>query len=309
MYFTQMVFNRFLVRYSKLLIGIVLLFQSQGLVFAQTDNDSVRLQIYQGINRKFPLANLVDVQYGVSTPTNIKTKIGDQNNVEAELRNQQRVISSINLPLYRSKKFMVLSSFNHRYESFRIKSQDSINNQSIEQYGKEAESSYVFSDAINLIYFGRLFGKTLTCNLITSFDFSDNGYEGTHVKAIASLLVKKTARTSIFAGILAYPDPTAQIPLVPVVSFTHWVTPKWLLDCYVPAYFYIRRPFADNSRFSFGVNMTSATQVYVHPDIASVSSFSFERGAFGNCRIVPEDHWKGLYFVLQDRSTGVYAEW
>jgi len=119
----------------------------------------------------------------------------------------------------------------------------------------------------------------ITTNLIEIVNFSsDHGYERTVGKLVASINVKENKRTSIYVGLIGDTDPTASSPITPYVSVSHWFNSKWILDACLPAYMYVRRIYDNNSRLSFGFNTLNGSQAYVHPDIPSVSSFTFQRG-------------------------------
>jgi hypothetical protein len=268
--------NQFLkiVLFSVLFFNLIL----PTVITAQTVSDSVELKKYQDINRKFPYASLVEIEYNFYTPTKVTTNLNGKNFLEANLKKQQWISTSVNTPLFLSKQFMVLNSFRYKHESMQFQNIDTALYQSVVPNIAKAERSNLYSDALNFIYIGHVFGRRLTSNLSTSFDFSSDGFERVVGKLTVSVNLKQNKRTSISVGLIGNTDPTVTTPVVPSVAITHWITNKWLFDCYAPAYLYIRRVFDDNSRFSFGANTTNGGTTFIHPEIPSVSSFTFQRG-------------------------------
>ena len=267
--------NSFPQKLFRLISVLVLL--SPIVIYAQTSQDSVQLEKSQNINRKFPYASLADVQYTFYTPTKIKTKLVGNDYLEANIRNQQLLTTSLNLPLLMTKKFFIINSFRYEHETMNFENVDSAYQSVIPNLSK-AEQSNLYIDDVNFIYFGKIFNRNLMCNFSSTFDFSSRGLERTVEKLTVSVGLKQTKRTSISLGFIGNTDPTTTQHIVPLISISHWLDNKWLVDCFVPAYVYIRRVFDNNSRLSFGLDMTNGGVSFVHPEIPTVSSFTFQRG-------------------------------
>ncbi len=268
--------HRLSITVLRSMIFLVTLFPT--VLSAQTDLDTVELKKSQSINRNFPLAYPVDIQYTYYTPTKMTTKLLGKDYLSADIKNQQTLTASANALLFMKKGFLIVNSFQYQHGSMDFQNIDSALYNPLSSYISRAEKSNVYSNAVNFIYMGKLFGRKLTCDLITTIDFSEHGYERTIGKLVASINIKENKRTSISVGLIGSTDPTATIPVTPQISITSWIGSKWLLDAYMPAYVYIRRIYDNNSRLSFGMNMLNGAQAYVHPDIPTVSSFTFQRG-------------------------------
>lgn len=255
----------------------LLVFFTPKLLSAQTIQDSVQLKKSQEINRKFPHISLVDVQYTFYTPTKIKTKLIDNDYLNANIRNQQLLTTSVNIPLLLTKKFYIVNSFRYEHETMGFENVDSAY-QSIFPNLSKAEQSNLYVDDINFIYSGKIFNRKLMCSFSSSFDFSSHGLERSVQKLTVSVGLKQTSRTSIALGLIGNTDPGRTQHIVPLISVSHWMDSKWLIDCFIPAYMYVRRVFDDNSRLSFGLDLTNGGVSFVHPEIPTVSSYTFQRG-------------------------------
>jgi hypothetical protein len=261
---------------SILLLILVLIILLPTVTFAQEIKDTVQLKKYQAINKHFPLVYPIDVQYTFYTPTRMKTKLNGKKYFDADIQNQQTLSTSANLLLFMKKGFLVINSFEYRQEIKTFQNVDSTLDKSLSSNLGRAERNNIYSDAINLVYRTKIFGRKTVCNLITTIDFSDHGYERAVEKLVAAINIKENKRTSISVGLIGNLDPTTSLPLTPLISISHWLSTKWLLDAYMPAYLYVRRISDDNSRLSFGFNMLNGSQAFVHPDISSASSFNYQ---------------------------------
>jgi hypothetical protein len=275
-----MIYKKMSCRFTHTLVLSTVLFIAllPVVVFAQTNQDTVQLKKSQSINRNFPLAYPVDIQYTYYTPTKMTTKLLGKDYLSADIKNQQTLTASANALLFMKKGFLIVNSFQYQHGSMDFQNIDSALYNPLSSYIARAEKSNVYSNAVNFIYMGKLFGRKLTCDLITTVDFSEHGYERTIGKLVTSINIKENKRTSISVGLIGSTDPTATIPVTPLISVSSWIGSKWLLDAYMPAYVYVRRIYDNNSRLSFGMNMLNGAQAYVHPDIPTVSSFTFQRG-------------------------------
>jgi len=258
-------------------------------IFAQTNQDSIKLKLdtvqlekYQAINRNFPLVYPINVQYTYYTPTKMTTKLLGKDYLNADIRNQQTISTSANVLLFRKKGFMILNSFEYQHGTMSFQNIDSALSKplssNIQQNIERAEESNVISNAVNFICMGKIFERNFITNLITTVDFSEHGFERAVGKLVVSVNVKQNKRTSISLGLIGNTDPTATVPVTPLIAATYWINSKWLLDAYMPAYVYARRIYSNNSRLSFGFNMLNGAQAFVHPNVSSGSTFDFQRG-------------------------------
>ena len=73
----------------------------------------------------------------------------------------------------------------------------------------------------------------------------------------AAIVLKGNQQTVITAGLIAYIDPSATLPLTPMFSYWHKFPNQWQLDFILPSRLYLRHPFR-SGWFSIGTELSTA---------------------------------------------------
>ncbi|MDG1811957.1 MAG: hypothetical protein P8H13_08475 [Polaribacter sp.] len=68
----------------------------------------------------------------------------------------------------------------------------------------------------------------------------------------ASLIIKRTATTTMTVGIISFIDPTSQLPFLPTFTYNYKFGNSWEFDFILPQRILFRKPIAAKGRLSLG---------------------------------------------------------
>lgn len=245
---------------------------------AQQSADSLKQKTIIGIKEKFPRARALNFEYGQSLARNFDSELFGEAFQEGEIKAQQTVSATANFPIHKSKnrKWVVTGSLNYQFNEFEFEGLDNTSTTNVfEQNG--IVGFHYFSTALSSTYFSSLFKKPVIYNASLIVDGNDNGFERIKGLVGLSFIMKRTARTTVTLGAIAFIDPTAQLPFFPTFSYNHkFKDSKWEVDFILPQRLLFRRFVGENGRFSLGSSF-GATGFYVNvnsPGFADTFEYS-----------------------------------
>ena len=204
------------------------------------------------IRAEFPRTRVFNIEYGHSFSRDFESKVFDENFQKGEITNQKSINLSANIPIYNYKKWTFTASGNYKFNEVEFNNLDNIATSTLyEQNG--TVNFHNFSTAISTTLFSSLFKKPLIYNGSIIVDGNDKGIERLKAFIGASIILKRTANTTITTGLIAFIDPTSQIPFFPTFTYNHkFENSPWEFDFILPQRVIFRRPISSFGRLSLG---------------------------------------------------------
>ncbi|RZJ65914.1 MAG: hypothetical protein EOO50_11645 [Flavobacterium sp.] len=237
---------------------------------SQQLQDSVKFAIVE----KFPRTRMIDVQYRRYLPADFDSELDGNDYVKGRLVNHEKFSAAFNYLLIGRPRWNISATLNYRYESFDVEDVELL---SADQGPFDENNGYHYLGAtINAMYYGSLWKKPLVYLANVTVDGSDKNMERVKGFVGATLILKRTERTSIGVGIMVFIDPTSPVPLAPVFTVEHkFKDSPWSLDFILPQRALLKRPVFTNGRFSIGTEL-SGDGFYMYannPNYANVYDF------------------------------------
>jgi len=258
-----------------LIIFVIVLFSNQ-LIISQEKDSLTLQQAGKQIKAEFPRTRILNFEYGQSLSRDFDSELFGEEFQEGEIKNQKNFNASLNLPFYYTEKFVLTASANYNFNEFEFQGLENTSATTIfEQDG--IVGFHNFSGSVSGTYFSQLFGKPVIYNASVIVDGNDKGFERLKGLVGASLIMKKTERTTITLGAIAFVDPTSQIPFFPTFTYKHnFKNSLWEFDFILPQRLLFRRYIGENSRLSLGSTF-GGNGFYVNvnaPDFPDVFEYS-----------------------------------
>lgn len=212
----------------------------------------------KAVTDKFPTTRTFDLQYEQLGATNFDSKLFGEPLEKGRIDNHNRLKFAFNLPFYvsDSKRFILTSSFRYKYEYYDFR-QNSSNNPNV-PFATAKQDFHYFATALSATYMSKLFNKPVIYNATVTVDGNQENIQRIKGFATATLVLKKTANTTITVGALAMLDPSSIIPITPLFTYNHkFENSKWDIDFILPQRLLFRRQLLENGRIAFGTELNS----------------------------------------------------
>lgn len=212
----------------------------------------------KAITDKFPATRTFDVQYDNLGSTNYDSKLFGKPFESGRIENHTRVKVAFNMPFYASKsrRFVLTASLRYKYETYDF---GNIYNVDLnDYYTRENQEIHYFAGALSATYISTLFNKPIIYNASATVDANQEKFQRVKGFVSASLVLKKTANTTITIGALAMIDPSSIIPFTPLFTYNHkFENSKWDVDFVLPQRLLFRNQLFENGRVSLGTELNS----------------------------------------------------
>ena len=265
---------------KKILLFSILI--SSNLI-AQEKDSIFKSQAEKELKAEFPSFRMFNLEYSHLGKTDFKSELFGEEFQKGELKNQKTVNLGINLPVYKKKKLTITSSLIYKFNEFEFSNLENVSSgTSFDQ--NNLVTFHNFSTALSATYFSSLFKKPIIYNTSIIADGNQEGFE--RIKALFgfSFILKRTARTTITLGAIAFIDPTSQLPFFPTFTYNYkFKNDTWDLDFILPQRLLVRKYINNNSRLSIG-SMLTANNFYVNindtnfPPVAEYSQLDINTG-------------------------------
>ncbi|WP_052158226.1 hypothetical protein [Lacinutrix jangbogonensis] len=171
-------------------------------------------------------------------------------------------MASANIPAYKTKKWSFTASLFYQFRAFEF--ENIVNPSSMPFFERnDTVNFHNFSGALSSTYFSVLFNKPVIFNASIIADANEENFGRFKGLLGFAFILKKTERTTMTLGAIAFIDPTSQIPFSPTFSYNHrFKNSKWELDFILPQRVLVRRRVGENSRLSFGSSI-GITEFYI----------------------------------------------
>lgn len=210
------------------------------------------------VTDKFPTTRILDVQYEQLGPTNFDSKLFGDRFERGRIESHNRFKAAINVPFLssKSKRFVMTGSLRYKYETYEFG--DIYNYNSATTHTREKEEIHFFAGALSATYVSTLFHKPIIYNATATVDGNQDGFQRVKGFATASIVLKRTANTTFTVGALVMADPSAIIPITPLLTYNHkFENSKWDIDFILPQRLLFRRELLENGRISLGTELNT----------------------------------------------------
>ncbi|TPG35367.1 hypothetical protein [Flavobacterium pectinovorum] len=214
--------------------------------------------VAKAVTDKFPTTRILDLQYEQLGPTNFDSKLFGERFERGRIESHNRFKAAINVPFLTSKsrRFVLTSSLRYKYETYEFG--DIYNYNSATTHTREKEEIHFFAAALSATYVSTLFHKPIIYNATVTADGNQDNFQRVKGFATASIVLKRTANTTFTVGALVMMDPSAIIPITPLLTYNHkFENSKWDIDFILPQRLLFRRELLENGRISLGTELNT----------------------------------------------------
>lgn len=239
------------------------------------ENQTVKENATRAVTNRFPSTRLFDLQYQQYLPTDFDSELFDAPFEKGEIQNHYRFSASANLPVIMKPKWNITTSLRYRYEAFELNDVENRLDNSIPTYDEKYNYHYL-SGALSFTYFSRLFKKPFIYNASLIVDGTEKDAERIKGFFGATIILKKTERTTIGVGLIILVDPTSPVPASPTFMWEHqFKDSPWQLDFILPQRFMFKRDLFKDGRLSLGTELnTNGFYTYINqPGFAKVYDY------------------------------------
>lgn len=233
---------------------IVLLFLLLGTLnlTAQERDTEFKRKATEKLRSEFPSFRPLNFEFGNSFGRSFDSRLFGEDFQEGRIEGQRTFRAAVNMPLVRTKKWMMTGSFDYLFNEFQFIDVENVSGTNNFLQG-ETSDFHNFRSALSSTYFSLLFKKPVIYNASIILDGSHKGFERFKGLVGASLVMKRTDRTTITLGAVVFIDPTSQIPFFPTFTYNHkFKRSEWEFDFILPQRLLLRRPIARKGRLSIG---------------------------------------------------------
>ncbi|PWN60852.1 hypothetical protein [Chryseobacterium viscerum] len=244
--------------------------------------DSIPLKVRAFYADKIPQSRNFNIEYTLVAPSSFSSQLHGQDLPDNKVKSIQQMKADANIYFIKKKNWLLSTALNYRYTS--------ISNENPVIPGTETEENFHYhSEAINLVYFSRLFKKTAIYSANISVDGSDQHFERIRGLVTASLILKATPKTKMSLGLAGIIDPSSQIPVLPIFTLENRFNNGWVLDILLPKKVLVRKDVFSNGRISLGTEMDNTSfytyrnnSTYEFRQVALNSGAIYEHNLGGN---------------------------
>ncbi len=259
----------------KFIITITVFFLSIALN-AQEKDSIFKSEAEKGLKAEFPSFRMFNIEYNHVGKTDFKSELFGEDFQKGTLKNQKTVNVGFNMPVYKKKKLTVTTSLIYKFNELEFDNLENVaTSTSFDQ--NNLITFHNFSTAVSATYFSSLFKKSIIYNTSIIADGNQEGFERLKAMFGFSFIMKRTARTTITLGAIAFIDPTSQIPFFPTFTYNHkFKNDTWDFDFILPQRILLRKYINKNSRLSVG-SMLVSNGFYVNidnPSFPAVAEYS-----------------------------------
>lgn len=229
-------------------------FSFKNIVSAQK-RDSIPQKVIAFYTDKFPQIRNFNLEYTQLTPYNYSSALQGKELPDNKVENFSQVNANATIYFIKNKKWMLSTALNYRFTSIETENPNSVFSGENNNKG----DFHYHSEALNFLYFSRLFNKIMVYSATASVDGSDQHFERVRGMATGMIILKANAKTKVSVGLAVLIDPSSQIPVLPIFNYEHKFDNGWVADIILPKKVMIRKDVFSNGRISFGTDMDNSS--------------------------------------------------
>jgi len=228
---------------------------------AQT-RDSIPQKVMASIADKFPQARDFNIEYTHLSPYTYSSELHGAGLPENKVESFDQLKASVNANFIKKKKWLLGTTLNYRYTS--INTENPVSILSAENHDKG--NFHYHSEALNFIYFSKLWNKMTIYSATVSVDGSNRHFERVRGMLTGTIVLKANMQTKISLGLAAIMDPGSQIPALPIFAYEHKFINGWIVDVILPKKAMIKKDVLANGRIAVGAEMDNTSFYLYHLD-------------------------------------------
>lgn len=214
---------------------------------------------------KLSQTRILDIEYGSLSGFGFDAKYIGQNLGERRVELKQNIRANINIPLLQRKKWRLTFSQLYHFQNSRIENSD-----------REDNQFNYFKSAVSFTYFSSLFKKPIIYNASLIADADEEKFGRLQGLVTALVVLKRDAKQNLNVGLAGVVDPTSQIPVLPIVTYTRNIfNDKWRLDAVLPSRVMLQTQLVKNGRLSLGTQLETSN-FYIHTSELVDYAYDFE---------------------------------
>ncbi|KGO94938.1 DUF6268 family outer membrane beta-barrel protein [Flavobacterium subsaxonicum] len=222
------------------------------------ENEPESKKAGESITDKFPTTRVFDVQYEQLGSANYDTEVFGDDVEKATVKSHSRLKIAANIPLYRAKsqRFFITNSLRYKREGYDFGNVYNVTANA--NYSRPNQEFHYLGETVSATYFSQLFKKPVIYNASVTVDGNEKAPQRVKGLFSATLVLKRTASTTMTLGAVALLDPSSIIPFAPVFTYEHqFKDSPWKLDIIIPQRILIKRKLLENGRLSLGTELNS----------------------------------------------------
>ncbi len=227
------------------------------------------------LTERFPSTRFFDIQYQQYLPTDFDSELFDNAFEKGEIKNHYRLNTNANITLISKPRWNITSSFNYKYEGFELNDVEYVAGDAVAPFDRTLDFHYL-SATLSFTYFSSLFNKPFIYNASFTADGTEKDVERLKGFIGATIILKKTERTTIGVGAIILIDPASPVPAAPTFMMEHkFENSPWIFDLILPQRLMFHRALFENGKISFGSEL-SGSGFYVYrnaPGFADVYDY------------------------------------
>lgn len=265
---------------------------------SQTPSDSLKQGVRKYIARNFSEARTLNL-YWQKTPSHNYTLLQNGKEIEkGEFKHINTVKFSVTIPVLLLKNFSLYA--NGQFNSYQFEARNKIDGKNSAIFSKNNDGYNYYEGTLTGTYRTRFVGKPLILIASAFADGWNKGFEKTQGMFSAIMVLKQSSTSSFSAGLYGT-TLYEKIPIIPIIAYSHQLTPNWSIDLTLPSRSYIRYQL-NNHRFSAGASLDSE-HFYMGSRMENLPKVSF----FNKTTIKPEIVYEYIinkHFYLIARGGG-----
>lgn len=240
------------------------------------EQKEIKKGMQAAIADKFPFTRVLDVQYMQYLPSDFDSELFGEDFQEGTIQEHSRLRVSANLPVIMKPKWNITTSLIYMYDNYNFKDVHNTGRYNNAPLPNGKHDFHYLSGSLSFTYFSKLFNKPFLYNASIFTDGTEQSAERLKGFIGTTLVIKRTAQTTITTGLLVFIDPASPVPVTPIFTLEHkFKDSKWVFDCILPQRILFKRDVFKNSRISLGSELApSGFYVYLsQPGFADVYDY------------------------------------
>jgi hypothetical protein len=166
---------------------------------------------------KFAIVRPLTIEFTHSSPYNFTSDRGNISLPQSTVNQFEQAKISTNFNFIKRKTWLLGTTLSYRYTSAEADMMDPFTNEI-----KAVDNQFhYFSSSVNFSYFSTLFKKRTIYSSSIIFDGSDQHFERVKGLLTGVIVLKANQKTKMTAGLLVNIDPSAQTPVIPIITYEH----------------------------------------------------------------------------------------
>ncbi|MEH6305621.1 DUF6268 family outer membrane beta-barrel protein [Olivibacter sp. CPCC 100613] len=222
--------------------------------------DSLAKKVAEYEADKFTERRPFSIDYKQYGNYNSSSTLRGQDLPDGEFTKWSQLSASANINLLQNRRWLVQANGFYRYVSaeYNFPTSTTATSQTV------SRDLHYHTEGLNVVYFSKLFGKTVIYSGSVNVDWSERSLERVRGLFTGAIVLKANNRTKINVGILYTTDPGTFIRVIPTFLLEHKFNERLMADVFLPRYAYLRKKVFSNGRLSAGWELDPQTTFFLN---------------------------------------------